>query len=50
MVDPNQDLADVFTQIEELPKVPGQLIGGLLSWARGEYDPEWQKSGKGRKK
>ncbi len=41
MADPNQDLIDVFTTIEEIPKAPKKLVDGFLSWARGEKDVFW---------
>ncbi len=42
MADPNQDLIDVFTAVEEIPKAPKKLVDGFLSWARGEKDPDWR--------
>lgn len=43
MTDPNADLKEVFDAIESVPKLPSKLFGGLMSWARGEQDPDWKK-------
>lgn len=43
MADPNADLREVFDTIEALPSLPSKLVGGLMSWARGEQDPDWKK-------
>lgn len=43
MADPNQDIREVFDFIDELPKKPAQLIDNVKRWARGEFDPDWQK-------
>ncbi|EIE20473.1 rubisco small subunit N-methyltransferase, partial [Coccomyxa subellipsoidea C-169] len=43
LTDPNADLREVFDTIESLPSLPGKLVGGLMSWARGEQDPDWKK-------
>lgn len=44
MTDANADLLEIFGAIEALPSVPGKIVGGFLSWARGDNDPEFQKS------
>ena len=44
MTDANADLLEIFGAIEALPSVPGKLVGGFMSWARGDNDPEFQKS------
>lgn len=41
--DPNADFNEMFAMIEDLPNQPKKLIDGFLGWARGDYDPEWQK-------
>lgn len=48
MQDPNSDIREVFELIESIPAAPAKLLGGFLSWARGEDDPDW--GGKGGKK
>lgn len=42
MADPNQDLLEVFSAIEELPNAPKKMVDGFLSWARGDKDPDWR--------
>lgn len=44
--DPNQDLAEMFKSIEELPSAPKRALDEFLRWAKGEYDPEWGKKQK----
>lgn len=44
MTEANADLLEIFGAIEALPSVPGKLVGGFMSWARGDNDPEFQKS------
>ena len=39
----NSDLMDIFDTIESIPNKPKELIGGFMSWARGEQDPTWKK-------
>ena len=46
MSDPNEDLRGIFETIENIPKAPARLVSGILSWARGEQDPDWRKKGK----
>ena len=41
MTGPNSDLTAMFNQIEQLPLKPVKALGNLLSWARGEQDPDW---------
>jgi histone-lysine N-methyltransferase SETD3 len=41
--DPNSDLKEIFDVIEAIPTAPKKLLDGLLSWARGEDDPDWKK-------
>jgi hypothetical protein len=41
--DPNSDLKEIFDVIEAIPTAPRKLLDGLLSWARGEDDPDWKK-------
>ncbi len=48
MSDPNADLREIFATIESLPKIPSTVVGGLMSWARGEQDPDWKQRNKGR--
>ena len=48
MSDPNADLREVFDTIEAIPNLPSKLVGGLMSWARGEQDPDWKKKGGGK--
>jgi histone-lysine N-methyltransferase SETD3 len=43
MSDPNQDIKEVFDFIDELPKKPAQFIDNIKKWARGEFDPDWNK-------
>ncbi|GAX73871.1 hypothetical protein CEUSTIGMA_g1321.t1 [Chlamydomonas eustigma] len=43
MQDPNSDLAEIFQTIESIPNAPKKLFEGLLSWAKGEQDPDWGK-------
>lgn len=42
MVDPNADLTEIFDMMEAIPKAPKKLLDGLMSWARGEQDPDWR--------
>ncbi|MCJ1427025.1 hypothetical protein MMC29_004928 [Sticta canariensis] len=46
MTSPYSDLEAIFTNIEELPKRPVKFLSGLVSWAKGEQDPEWNKAKK----
>ena len=46
MSDPNEDLREIFDTFENIPRAPAKLLGGLVSWARGEQDPTWKKKGK----
>lgn len=46
MSDPNEDIRGIFDTIENIPRAPGKLVSGLLSWARGEQDPDWKKKGR----
>ena len=46
MSDPNEDLREIFDSIENIPRAPAKLLGGIISWARGEQDPTWKKKGK----
>lgn len=41
--DPNKDIKDMFEAIEAIPQAPKKLLDGFVSWAKGEYDPEWKK-------
>ncbi len=43
LADPNSDLKEIFDTIESIPTAPIRLVQGLLSWARGDDDPEWGK-------
>ncbi|KAJ9518692.1 hypothetical protein QJQ45_018734 [Haematococcus lacustris] len=43
MQDPNSDLKEIFDAIESIPTAPLKLVEGLMSWARGEQDPDWGK-------
>jgi hypothetical protein len=36
-------LQEIFDTLEALPGAPAKLVGGFLSWARGEQDPDWGK-------
>lgn len=36
--------------IEALPNLPSTLVGGLISWAPGEQDPNWKTKGPESKK
>eukprot|EP00198_Chlamydomonas_reinhardtii_P007563 XP_001696900.1 rubisco small subunit N-methyltransferase [Chlamydomonas reinhardtii] len=52
LADPNSDLKEIFDTIESIPTAPLRLMQGLVSWARGDDDPEWygkKKPGQGRK-
>ncbi len=40
--DPNADLVEIFTAIEELPQAPGKLMDGFKSWLRGDNDPDFK--------
>lgn len=44
--DPNQDINDMFKAIEEIPLAPKKALEGFLSWAKGDFDPEWNKKKK----
>jgi hypothetical protein len=44
--DPNSDLKEIFDTFESLPSAPIKLAQGLMSWARGEQDPDWKPKGK----
>ncbi|GMH33200.1 hypothetical protein BSKO_01034 [Bryopsis sp. KO-2023] len=46
LTDPNQDIIDVFTTIEDLPKKPKEMLDGFMSWVKGEDDPSWGKKNK----
>ena len=46
MRDPNADLAEIFDTIESIPKLPAQLLSGVMSWARGDQDPTWKRKGR----
>ena len=48
MSDPNADLREIFATIESIPKLPGTIVGGVMSWARGEQDPNWKQKGRKR--
>ena len=49
--DANADFVEMFDAFEALPSVPKKVVDGLLSWARGEGDPEYQERwGKKKKK
>jgi histone-lysine N-methyltransferase SETD3 len=48
MVDPNQDLKEIFDFIEQLPATPKRFVDGLVSWARGDQDPNWGKQQRGK--
>ncbi len=37
----------MFEAVEAVPRIPGKILEGLRSWARGDDDPDWgQKGGK----
>lgn len=41
--DPNADLVEIFTALEELPQAPGKLVDGFKSWLRGDNDPDFKR-------
>ena len=43
MQDPNSDFAEIFDTLEAIPMAPKKIFDGLLSWAKGEQDPDWGK-------
>mmetsp|Transcript_15687 Transcript_15687/g.49275 ORF Transcript_15687/g.49275 Transcript_15687/m.49275 type:complete len:523 (-) Transcript_15687:134-1702(-) len=43
MLDPNQDLIDIFDSIENIPNVPKQVLGGFTRWLSGKDDPDFRK-------
>ncbi|KAI8470254.1 MAG: rubisco small subunit N-methyltransferase [Monoraphidium minutum] len=43
MQDPNSDLKEIFDVIESIPAAPAKLFDGFKRWARGEFDPDWNK-------
>lgn len=45
LTDPNSDLKEIFEFVEGIPSAPMRLLDGVLSWARGEDDPDWKKKG-----
>jgi histone-lysine N-methyltransferase SETD3 len=47
--DANADLVEIFDAWASVPAAPKKAIDGLLAWARGDNDPEFQKKW-GRKK
>lgn len=48
--DANADFVEMFDAFEALPSVPKKVVDGLLSWARGEGDPEYRaRWGKNKK-
>ncbi|GLC74385.1 hypothetical protein PLESTF_001507400 [Pleodorina starrii] len=49
LADPNSDLKEIFDTIEALPSAPLRLLEGLVSWAKGEQDPDWGKKPGGQK-
>lgn len=50
LTSPYSDLEEIFTSIEELPKRPVKFLSGLVSWAKGEQDPDWQKDKRKKQK
>lgn len=43
MQDPNADLLEIFDTIEAIPAAPKKLLDGIMSWAKGEQDPDWKR-------
>lgn len=43
MQDPNADLIEIFDLVESIPAAPKKLLDGIMSWARGDQDPDWKK-------
>lgn len=43
MQDPNADFKEIFDTIEAIPAAPAKLLDGFRRWARGEFDPDWNK-------
>lgn len=43
LADPNEDLREIFDTIESIPNAPKKVLDGIMSWARGEQDPDWKK-------
>ena len=41
--DANADFVEIFDAWAAVPAAPKKLVDGLLSWARGDNDPEFQK-------
>ena len=41
--DANADIVEIFDAWAAVPAAPKKLVDGLLNWAKGEYDPEFQK-------
>lgn len=46
MQDPNSDITEIFDFIEDLPNKPRRLLDGIVGWARGDNDPDWNKGKK----
>lgn len=46
MEDPNRDLIELFDSIESIPQAPQKLLDEFVRWAKGEFDPEWNKKQK----
>jgi len=40
--DANADLVEIFDAWAAVPAAPKKLVDGLVSWARGDHDPEFQ--------
>ena len=49
MEDPNQDITEMFDQIENVIPNAKAAVDNFFSWARGDMDPEWRKGPRQRK-
>lgn len=43
MQDPNSDLREIFEALEGIPSAPARALDTVRRWAKGEFDPDWNK-------
>jgi histone-lysine N-methyltransferase SETD3 len=43
MQDPNADLREIFEALEGIPSAPARALDTVRRWAKGEFDPDWNK-------
>eukprot|EP00798_Chlamydomonas_sp_ICE-L_P020004 gene20004-26717_t len=46
----NSDIEEIFATLEAIPNAPANLMKGIMSWAKGDQDPDWGKPNKPDKK